>query len=149
MSRRETWVAVAVLSCLSVSGCRQAAEDETDSAKPVKVEKAAGQPTKLTLTERAVERLGLLSAPVRKATLKSGRPGGATGTAIPNTALLFDKKGQAAAYVVVAPRVFTRSPVVVDHYEGDLAVLASGPPVGARVVTDGSAELSGAEAGLS
>ncbi len=138
-----------MLSCLSVSGCRQAAEDETDSAKPVKVEKAAGQPTKLTLTERAVERLGLLSAPVRKATLKSGRPGGATGTAIPNTALLFDKKGQAAAYVVVAPRVFTRSPVVVDHYEGDLAVLASGPPVGARVVTDGSAELSGAEAGLS
>lgn len=149
MSRRETWVAVAVLGCLSVSGCREAAEDATDAAKPVKVEKAAGKPTKLTLTERAVERLGLLTVPVRKATLKSKRLGGATGTAIPYTALLFDKKGQAAAYLVVGPRTFTRSPVVVDHYDGDLAVLASGLPVGARVVTDGSAELSGVEAGLS
>jgi hypothetical protein len=138
------------MACLSLSGCRQAAEDDEDSApKPVKVEKAAGQPTKLTLTERAVERLGLTTATVTKATLKSSRPGAATGIAIPYTALLFDKKGKAAAYLVVGPRVFTRSPVVVDHYDGDLAVLASGPPVGASVVTAGSAELSGAEAGLS
>jgi hypothetical protein len=149
MSRREAWVAVAVLACVAVSGCRQAGEEKTDAAKPVKVEKAAGKPAKLTLTDRAVERLGLLTAPVRKATLKSARPGGATGIAIPYTALLFDKKGQAAAYLVVGPRVFTRSPVVVDHYDGDLVVLASGLAVGARVVTDGSAELSGAEAGLS
>lgn len=150
MSRRETCVAVvAVLGCVSLAGCRQAAEDEKKSAKPVKVEKTAGQPTKLTLTERAAERLGLKTAQVRKATLKAGRPGGASGTAIPFNALLFDKTGKAATYLVVGQRVFARSPVVVDHYDGDLAVLASGPPVGASVVTDGSAELSGAEAGLS
>jgi hypothetical protein len=148
MSRRETWAAIAVLACLSVSGCRQAPEDELKFAKPVKVEKVAGQPTKLTLNERAVERLGLVSVPARRAPLKSNR-GGATGTAIPYKALLFDKKGQAAAYVVVDERVFTRTPVVVDHYEGDLVVLASGLSAGAMVVTDGSAELSGVESGLS
>lgn len=140
-----------VLGCLSLAGCRQAAEDEADFAKPVKVEKAAGQPTKLTLTERAVERLGLRTAQVRKATLKASRPGKAAGagTAIPYTALLFDKSGKSVTYLVVGQRVFARSAVVVDHYDGDLAVLASGPPVGASVVTDGSAELFGAEAGLS
>jgi hypothetical protein len=146
MPRRETCIAVAVLCCLSVSSCRQAStEDEAGDSKPVTIEKAAGQPTKLTLTERAVDRLGLLTSPVRRATLERG---GGTGTAIPFTALLFDKKGKAATYLVVGPRVYTRSPVVVDHYDGDLAVLTSGPPVGASVVTAGSAELSGAEAGL-
>jgi hypothetical protein len=146
MSRRETFVAVVVLGCVSLAGCRQAAEDEMDFAKPVKVEKAAGQPTKLTLTERAVERLGVRTAQVRKATLKAG---GASGIAIPLAALLFDKSGKPVTYLVVGQRVYARSAVVLDHYEGDLAVLASGPPVGASVVTDGSAELFGAEAGLS
>lgn len=150
MSLRETCVAIAVMACVSVSGCRQAAEDdEAGGGKAVTVEKAAGQPTKLTLTERAVERLGLATVAVRPATLRHSRPGGPMGTVIPFRALLFDKKGKAATYLVVGPRVYTRSPVVVDHYEADLAVLASGPPVGASVVTDGSAELSGAEAGLS
>lgn len=147
MPRRETCLVVAVLSCVSVSGCVQAAtEDKAKGAKPIVVEKKAGQPTKLTLTERAIERLGLTTAPVRRGTLKS-RAGAAT--VIPFSALLFDKQGKAATYLVVGPRVYARSPVVVDHYDGDLAVLRKGPPVGASVVTAGSAELSGAEAGLS
>lgn len=131
-----------------MAGCRQAGEDGTDFAKPVKVEKVAGQPTKLTLTERAVERLGVRTAQVRKATLKAGRPGGASGIAIPYAALLYDKTGKPVTYLVVGQRVFARSVVVIDHFDGDLAVLVSGPPVGASVVTDGSAELFGAEAGL-
>jgi hypothetical protein len=146
MSRRETCLAVVVLSCLSAAGCQQTGEDEMSFAKPVKVEKVAGQPTKLTLTERAVERLGMKTAQVRKATLKAG---GTSGIAIPYAALLFDKSGKPVTYLVVGQRVYARSAVVVDHYDGDLAVLASGPPVGASVVTDGSAELFGAEAGLS
>lgn len=147
MPRRDACVAFAVAACLSMSSCVEAAsKEETKGPKPVSIEKATGKPTKLTLTERAVERLGLLTSPVRRATLKRG---GTAGTAIPFTALLFDKKGQAAAYLVLGPRVYERTPVVVDHYAGDLAVLASGPPVGASVVTAGSAELSGAEAGLS
>ena len=130
-----------------MSGCVEASTEEKASGpKPVTGEKAAGQPTKLRLTERAVERLGLLTTPVRRATSTRG---GAAGTVIPFTALLFDKKGQAATYLVLGPRVYTRSPVVVDHYAADLVVLRSGPPVGASVVTAGSAELSGAEAGLS
>jgi hypothetical protein len=147
MPRRNACIAVAVTGCLSMSGCSQAGtEKKASGPKPVTMQKTAGQPTKLTLTDRAVERLGLQTSPVRPATLKRG---GAAGMAIPFTALLFDKKGQAAAYLVLGPRVYARSPVVVDHYAGDVAVLRSGPPVGASVVTTGSAELSGAEAGLS
>ena len=147
MPRREACLALAVLGCLGVAGCVPAGtEKEATGAKPITVEKVPGQPTRLTLTERAVERLGLRTAPVRRAALKAG---GASGTAIPYAALLFDKKGTAAAYRVVGPRVYARSPVVVHHYDGDLAVLASGLPAGAQVVTAGSAELSGAEAGLS
>jgi hypothetical protein len=148
MSRREVCVAVAVLVGLSTSGCRQAEEDEVSGAKPVTLEKVTGQPTKLTLTEKAVERLGLKTVAVRKAPMTS-RPGAATATVIPYAALLYDKSGKPGTYLVVGQRVYERAPVVVDHFEADLAVLASGPPVGADVVTDGSAELAGAEAGLS
>ena len=147
MPRRNTCVAVVVAGCLSISSCAKTdGEKKLSGPKPVTIEKGAGKPTKLTLTERAVERLGLQTSPVRPATLTRG---GAAGIAIPFTALLFDKKGQAATYLVLGPRTYTRSPVVVDHYAGELAVLRSGPPVGASVVTAGSAELSGSEAGLS
>jgi predicted component of type VI protein secretion system len=148
MSRRDTCVVAAVISCLCLSGCGQTSTEEEDGGpKPASVVKAAGQPTKVTLTERAVERLGLQTAAVRRA--EASRSGSAQATVIPFTALLFDKFGKAATYVVVGPRTYTRTPVVVDRYDADLAVLASGPPVGASVVTAGSAELSGAEAGLS
>jgi len=144
MSRREAAVAVAVLGCLGTSGCGDApSEDEKSGAKPATVIKASGQPTKVSLTERAVERLGLRTVQVRQV-----GSGPAAAIAIPFTALLFDKVGKAATYVVVGPRTYSRTPVVVDHYDAELAVLEAGPPVGASVVTDGSAELSGTEAGL-
>jgi hypothetical protein len=39
--------------------------------------------------------------------------------------------------------------VVVQFVSGDLAVLASGPPAGALVVSAGAAELFGTETGFS
>ena len=50
-------------------------------------------------------------------------------------------------YVVREPRVYVRQRVVVADITGSLAVLSQGPAAGARVVTDGAAELFGVEFG--
>jgi hypothetical protein len=50
-----------------------------------------------------------------------------------------------SVYVAVAPLVFERRAVDVERVVGDLAVLASGPPVGTPVVSVGAALLHGAQ----
>ena len=66
---------------------------------------------------------------------------------VPRAALLRDIHGGAWVYEKTAPHTFARRRVVVERVVGDLAALASGPKPGAKVVTDGAAELFGAEFG--
>jgi hypothetical protein len=61
--------------------------------------------------------------------------------------LLHDAYGGTWVYVVRAPRIYARQRVVVTDVTGNLAVLSQGPATGARVVTDGAAELYGVEFG--
>ena len=70
-----------------------------------------------------------------------------TGLAVPKAALLHDAYGGTWVYVVREPRVYVRQRVVVADITGNVAVLSQGPPAGARVVTDGAAELFGVEFG--
>ena len=70
-----------------------------------------------------------------------------TGLVVPKAALLHDAYGGTWVYVVREPRVYVRQRVVVADITGTLAVLSQGPAVGARVVTDGAAELFGVEFG--
>lgn len=65
----------------------------------------------------------------------------------PWAAVLHDIHGGAWVYEVVAPRTYARRRVQVRHVVGALAALASGPKPGAKVVTDGAAELFGTELG--
>jgi hypothetical protein len=44
--------------------------------------------------------------------------------------------------------VFVRAPIEVTDIRGDQALLSSGPPVGAAVVTVGGSELYGTEFGV-
>lgn len=67
---------------------------------------------------------------------------------VPYAAVLYDLHGDTWVYTRVEPLAFVRAPIVVDYIEGDLAVLSDGPPAGTEVVTDGSSELYGAEAGI-
>jgi hypothetical protein len=67
---------------------------------------------------------------------------------IPYSAVLYDLHGNTWAYARVEPLTFERALIVVDYIEGDLAVLAEGPPAGTEVVTTGAAELFGAESGI-
>ncbi|MEQ1861480.1 MAG: efflux RND transporter periplasmic adaptor subunit, partial [Chthoniobacteraceae bacterium] len=58
-----------------------------------------------------------------------------------------DIHGGQWVYENTAPQTFTRRRVVVDRVVGPDAVLASGARAGAKVVTDGAAELFGTEFG--
>ncbi|MBU6301783.1 MAG: membrane fusion protein MtrC [Verrucomicrobia bacterium] len=64
---------------------------------------------------------------------------------IPFTAVLTDIHGGQWVYVQSAAHVYTRARIQVRRIAGSDAILASGPPPGTKVVTQGSAELFGTE----
>ncbi len=63
----------------------------------------------------------------------------------PWAAVLFDVHGGAWVYENSAPQTYVRRRIEVRHVSGAWAVLARGPAAGAKVVTDGAAELFGTE----
>jgi cobalt-zinc-cadmium efflux system membrane fusion protein len=67
---------------------------------------------------------------------------------VPWSAVVFDMHGGTWVYEQLEPRRFNRRRVVVAYTSGSDAVLASGPPAGATVVTTGVQELFGAETGF-
>jgi RND family efflux transporter MFP subunit len=70
------------------------------------------------------------------------------GLVIPKAALLRDIHGGSWVYEETAPHIFTRRRVLVDRIVGDLAALSGNSlKPGSKVVTDGAAELFGAEFG--
>ena len=64
---------------------------------------------------------------------------------VPFNAVLHDIHGGQWVYENLAPHTYARRRIQVARLSGDLAVLATGPNVGAKIVTDGSAELFGTE----
>ncbi len=64
---------------------------------------------------------------------------------IPYSAVYYDARGVAWAYVNTKPLAYERQRIVVERVVGDLAILSSGPPAGTPVVTVGVSLLYGAE----
>jgi hypothetical protein len=64
---------------------------------------------------------------------------------LPFSAVLHDIHGGEWVYEQTGAHTYTRRRVQVARLAGTNAVLASGPPVGSKIVTDGSAELFGTE----
>ena len=133
-------ILIVMLAALSLSACGPAAEPEEEN-KPVTLEPIAGTDlNRLTLTEKAAERLGLETA-----TVLTQQVDGAERLVIPYAALLYDPSGQAWVYVNVEPLVFMRQAIMVDSIEGNDVILSEGPEAGAKVVTMGATELYGSE----
>lgn len=86
--------------------------------------------------------------PGERVAVRLARRDSTTGLAVPKAALLHDAYGGTWVYVVREPQVYARYRVVVTDIVGSLAILSAGPPVNARVVTDGAAELFGVEFGV-
>jgi hypothetical protein len=120
------------------------AEAESGGAEPAKVEHVEGsEVSRLTLTPKAVQRLGIKTTPLSETTVA-----GKKRKVIPYGAVLYDAEGKTSVYVSPAPNTYVREPITVDFIQGDRAVLVAGPAAGTAIVTVGAAELYGTETGV-
>jgi hypothetical protein len=144
-SRRVLAAAGLLAVGLPLAACTQPpAEADNPGAEPATVEHVEGSDvSRLTLTAKAAERLGIRTKPVL-----SGRLAGASRSVIPYSALLYDANGDTWVYTNPEPLTYVRERVTVDRIQGDQAVLSDGPPEGTVVVAVGVAELYGTETGV-
>ena len=99
----------------------------------------------MRLEQRVFDRIRIKTSTVREVE----RFGGETARKVVDySAVVYEPKGDTSVYANPSPLVFVRQPVKVDYIEGDVAVLADGPPAGTAVVTVGRAELLGMEFGV-
>jgi hypothetical protein len=142
MNKSIRWLALTViLLSLLLSACGAGAVPLEEETGPVTLEPIPGTDlNRLTLTEKAAERLGVETVPVR-----AQQVNGIERMVVPYAALLYDPSGQAWVYVNVEPLVFVREPITVVFINGDEAILSKGPETGAAVVTLGATELFGSE----
>ena len=133
------------LAFLALTGCTpkvDSASLEGDSAAPATVERltTGNVPTRLTLTEDAAKRLDIQTVEARVAQTSS-----TSQTAVPYSSIIYDVDGHTWLYTSPKELTYERTPIVVDHIDGDVVFLSDGPTAGTAVVTRGVAELYGAE----
>jgi hypothetical protein len=142
MKQNLRWLTLfAIIFAFAVSACGGEIPITAEEEKPVQLEPIAGTDlNRITLTEKAAERLGLETVAV-----VTKQVDGAERLVVPYAALLYDPSGQAWVYVNVEPLVFVRQAITVDDISGDQVILSEGPESGANVVTMGATELFGSE----
>jgi hypothetical protein len=129
-------VAALVIAGLQLAACQRQHEAH-HVEHPAEITKIEGSVlSRVTLTERAVQRLDLKTDQVRE---QGGK------RVVPYSSLIYDPQGQTWVYTSPQPRTFVRHKIDVDYIKGDIAVLNDGPPVGTVVASVAVAELYGAE----
>jgi hypothetical protein len=138
--------AMLMLAALPLSACAPVATATATKPKPYKLEKPEGTSlTRLRIEQRVFDRIRIKTSTVREVE----RFGGETARKVVDyAAVVYEPKGDTAIYTNPEPLVFVRQPIKVDYIDGDVAVLAEGPPAGTAVVTVGTAELLGMEFGV-
>jgi hypothetical protein len=130
---------MACLICGPVAACGEAPEaaPAATGMEAAILEEVDGQEvSRITLTEKAAERLGVATGAVENIEGK---------LQVPYSALIYDASGGTWVYTNPEPLVFVRAPVSVERIEAPTVKLASGPQPGTQIVTVGAAELLGAE----
>ena len=128
-----------VFTALSAAGCAQAPEAAPSEGEPAAIAEVPGTDLhRLTLTEHAIERVGIATAVIAM----NPQTGKLT---VPYGAILYDSSGKAWVYTNPEPRVYVRQSITVQRINGEVAVLTDGPPAGTVVVTTGAEELLGTE----
>jgi hypothetical protein len=147
MRHSKRWIAVLglLIAIPQLSACTQTSAEATGGAEPAKVEQVKGSEdtSRVTLTPKAVERLGIRTTPISETTVA-----GKKRKVIPYGAVLYDAEGKTSVYVSPAPNTYVRQPITVDFIQGDRAVLVAGPAAGTAIVTVGASELYGTETGV-
>ena len=136
-------VAVLVIASLQLTACREASNTPEMIELASHIEHIDGTEfSRVTLTERAIERIDLKTDEVRELAVTRSR---SLRKCVPYSSLIYDTQGRTWVYTSPEDRTFVRHKVVVDYIEGDMAVLSDGPPVGTVVASVGVAELYGTE----
>jgi hypothetical protein len=156
--RRAAAVLLAAALSLGAVGCARgdASEEGEGSSDAVTLEPVQGtELSKVILSRRAVERLGIRTDQVRVARVAGQRRAArgaagpvATRKVISHAAVLYDENGDTWTFTSPEPLTFVRQRIDIDRIAGDRVVLLEGPPPGTTVVTVGAAELLGAELGV-
>jgi hypothetical protein len=138
MKHINRWVFVTViLAGLLLSACGRQIPVTGEKVAPSKLEPVEGsQLSRVILTEKAAERVGI-------ETVAAG------GDTVPYAAVIYDTEGNTWVYTSPAPLTYVRVPVMIDHIEGDTAVLSESLSSELAIVTIGVAELYGTETGVS
>lgn len=158
MKGMNTRVAAALSVALAaLTGCQKQSKPEVIA--PAKVEAIEGSKLKkITLTEKAMERLDLQLSEVSK---HKGPRNESPQLAVPYGSLIYEADGTEWVYTSPEPRVFVRSKVKVDYIAGDVdltfesynraknmvAYLKEGPEVGTKVASVATLQLYGEEKG--
>ena len=137
MKHINRWILVTLIFAgLMLSACGPK-EATTEKISPSQLEPIEGTDlSKVILTQKAAERIGIETVP-------------ASGTEVPYAAVIYDIQGNTWIYTSPEPLIFVREPIMIDHIEGDTAVLSESLPSDLTVVTVGVSELYGTETGVS
>ena len=141
MSTRQHWRALVVVAVgFALPACTDETHASQDKQSPAVVTEIDGTDFKeVTLTEQAVERIGLVMGAVSES----------SGTkTVPYAAVVYDQHGATFVYTSPRPLTFVRSPITVLEIGDDTASLTDGPDAGTEVVIVGTAQLFGAEQGI-
>jgi hypothetical protein len=142
---RRCWPACAVAALVATpllaSGCGGGTREQA-SRLPAFVQPVKGTDLeRVVLTASAARRIGVRTTSVRRVRSKPFE------ASIPYSAVLYDPDGTTWTYTSPKPLVFVRRNITIDSIAAETAILAKGPPVGSRVVVEGSTEIWGVEYG--
>jgi len=141
MKKINFWVIVVLaITGIQMSACapKPVASEKIPASKTEAIEGSDFK--RLTLTEKAVERLDIHTAMVSM---------DGDNKVIPYAAVLYGLDGETWTYTNPEPLVYIRQDIVIDHIDGNMAILTEGPEVDTQVVTVGVSLLYGAEVGVS
>ena len=130
-----------------VVGLGDAAEAEGLLARPISAPPSADASTAGVDLYFAVSNRGSALRPGQRVGVRLTRRGETDSLVVPRAALLHDAYGGAWVYEAQPEHVYVRRRVNVVDLVDAYVVLSQGPAPGARVVTDGAAELFGTEFG--
>lgn len=153
-----------------LAGCENREEKNELNQPPATLVKVPGsQFNHVILSQEAADRIGIELVPLKELPRQSSNtslpilsapstqqvsgsstqqvPQSVTAMAkqIPYSAIIYGLHGETWVYTLIKPLTFMRTPVVIDHIDGDLVVLSEGPMPNTQIVSVGATELYGAE----
>ncbi len=136
---------VVIILTLQIAACKKPASNYV-KIEPSHTEHIEdSELSKLTLTKRATERLGIKTATITEEMVEKGDDKQIIRKVTPYSSVIYDANGHTWVYTNPEPLVYIRHEIKIDFIKGDKAYLLDGPSIGTTVAIQGVAELYGTE----